>query len=202
MSQKAKPKRKNLSPDDLLQEARLLYPENEAFVRGESKELHPKMTIFANIRRGKYNFSGNRTQSIVATLFLLIPSVFIGSIFVRSMVLEHTLAMKFVSGFISLLVWGWIISLVHLLWKFFTFNEVRILRDFTNLIQQGELVSGEVMGLPLRRVEVDFYSLHKGKKIQIFWYDDSLWDSYTSGYFKTGDKVIVLYVDDKLCIVL
>jgi hypothetical protein len=44
-----KPKRKNLSPDELLQQAKLLHPENESFLFGESEKIYPYDEIDINL---------------------------------------------------------------------------------------------------------------------------------------------------------
>lgn len=217
MSQKEKSKRKNLSPDELLQKAHLLYPENEAFVRGDSKELHPKGTIFANLRAKKYGFpissnafatdytgkvSGLGVMLVILGLFLCgATSTFLTDtdIFLRGSNIEARLFGIVCINLLGISLFLAALYILFKMWKMLTFKQNKLQHDYTYLIQHGTLYLGEVVGYYKRkastmiRIELCFKTLDDNKH-NIYWYIENA--------LSINTNVIVLYVDDKLCIVL
>lgn len=228
MSQKEKPKCKNLSPDELLQVADLFYPENEAFVVGKSKVLHPRATIFANIRFRKYGFPMRRQafrtakpqwKSSFVTLIMIIGLLLCVGIPV--LVLDYRILFSdtqlqieticYNLAGLPFLFFGFF-SLFNI-WKMLNFKQKDVRRDYTHLIQYGKLILGSVVavddkperivdgkGLPVEdnpgRITFQFLSPDTGKEIRGYWHFGR------KALFREGDKVIVLYLDDQISIVL
>ena len=198
MSQKEKPKRKNLSPDELLQEARLLYPENEAFVRGESKALHPKMTIFANIRHRKYKISANRIQDIVLGIIAIGISVS-GVIFTAGVAMSFDeISTMIIIGIPVLFFGGLTVFFSYILWKMLTFSERLLEDDYINLVKHGRLIFGEGVSVNQKTRSIGFmiYPPNADRGKYAYWHLDE------EISLEKGDKVIILHLDNELSIVL
>lgn len=214
MSQQVKPKRKNLSPEELLQEAYLFYPENEAFVVGKSKNLYPRATILANIRAKKYGFplsqedfktSKTEWQSSFSTL------IFIGGLIVLTtspvVVIDYNILfndapIEVKEVLINLI--GLPIFVIGLLYlanavRMLGFKQRKLRRDYAQLVRHGKLLLGEITAVndeTHQHIAFDFSPPNTQKIKRGYWFYGK------KTRLQAGDKIIILYVDDKLSIVL
>ena len=216
-----KPKRKNLSPDELLQQAKLLHPENEAFVRGETKNLYAKPEIYANLY-DKKGFPLNpenlrdtkrkKSSDMVATLipscliwFLTfgVTTSFLGTLILNfePALIPSSFCMIPIIGFFMYLSFGVIRNVINIVKT----QESDVQTQLSQCIQYGHLITGNAVdiernyGIPQRTAIVyyNYVSPNTGKIKKGVWHT-----LFRNHAIEIDDNIILLYLNDNCVIVL
>ena len=213
MSMTDKRKRKNLSPDELLQQAKLLHPENEAFVRGETKNFYNHTEILANLyhRLGFPTWHDslqkpqrNRFLQFVISLILITFVVGLG-LFITVGVYQMSdvvlLCRLPIIGIFAYITIGGMMGIRNL-WNIATTSKKKMNAHIAKLVKEGRFITGTVVWIGRdssnKRPSVDLsYILPKnGKMRKLSWHSTE----YRS--VQKGDNLILLYLNDKSVIVL
>ena len=225
MSMTDKPKRKNLSPDELLQQANLLYRGNEAFVRSKSPKVYPESEIIANLYyQSGFSISSERLQNPRRNRFTEFFAIFFMSSVLLSvglfgfMSFSAKLALEFqwvllcpaitiMPVFLFMMFLGFAVMVN--LWKIAVTSDKVIQKRISSLLQHGKLITGKRTPygegrLVISRfntgknecIDVSYISPKTGKLSRLTWYTTR----YTG--IQVDDTVILLYLNDDCVIVL
>jgi hypothetical protein len=215
-----KPKRKNLSPEELLQQAKLLHPENEVFVQGKSKILHPKDGIYANLyyqkgfpfkpehlRSTKRNKLSDMGDSSCFGCLMWFATVFIVILLPMTFITNYDPLLIPLSFCYIPIIGLFIYITAGITWNvknIATIQESDIQAELSQCIQHGQLIKGYailVSNYPhpagYAIIDYKYVSPASGKVKQRTWHFLA-----SNHAVKTEDDLILLYLHDNCVIVL
>jgi hypothetical protein len=208
-----KPKRKNLSPEELLQQANLLYRDNEAFVRGKSKVIASTAEMFDNLS-DKYGlqlshegFPPNKWEVsgcyFISGVILLLFAIFVCDIMFSLLVADFNdgtfmAAVLMACITLPLAVLGMISVLAAR--KTAKFNEQEFRTEVSDLMKWGHLILGhietrkQVKGYSI--IEYSYVSPETGDIKKGSWRTKK----YQSLFAKRGNLILLCLNDD--CVIV
>jgi hypothetical protein len=223
-----KSKRKNSSPEELLQQAKLLHPENGAFIRGETKNLPHKAELLANLYSqagftiSDKNLQATRRNRLQEFSFILIGFTFpcscAGLIVITSYVHAFVTQYKpslLLNGLIILpfaLLFAYIgIGSIGNLWRIATTSEQKIQARIVNSIKNGKFIMGKATEQGEGRFVIagrsGSYSESKSFDLSYISPDTGKlhrisWHSLQYRTINIDDDIILLYLNNNCVIVL
>jgi hypothetical protein len=207
-----KPKRKNLSPDELLQQAKLLHPENEAFVRGESKVLAENTEIYENLFL-KTGMPFSSTGELVYKLRIILMNVIAGILLILlgtgfpyfmitsspDLALPALSVIFIVAVCLPLTILG--IHGIRRAWITAQFNENEFRTQIVNLTKYGQLILAQVekqsRSDKYTMIKYRYVSPNTGEQKRETWYAKN-----PKNLSAIPKNVILLYLNDDCVIVL